>query len=162
MADVGAFDEMKVELDHGEIVRMNPPYNDHAFALGTVMRKLFEAVHSQGLSVVPEITVELADDTIRAFDAAIVRSDAAGDRVLGPRQVLLAIEVADTTLDYDLGRKLRDYATAEIPYYWVVDVQAKAVHVMSGPAQDRYESRETIRFGEPMQLPEGLGTIVLD
>lgn len=162
MADVGAFDEMKVELDHGEIVRMNPPYNDHAFAVGAVMAKLFSAVRVPGIMVVPEITLQLPDETVRVFDAALVRRETATGRVLHPGDVLLAIEASDTTLDYDLGPKLRDYAAAGIAHYWVIDIQAKAVHVMAEPAGDRYASRSTTRFGEPLDLPEGLGSIVLD
>jgi Uma2 family endonuclease len=162
MADLGAFEDMRVELDHGEIVRMNPPFNDHAFTLGAVMRQLFQAVQGAEMAVVPEITVDLGDETLRVFDAAIVRRSSAAERLLAPEAVVLAIEVSDTTLNYDLGPKLRDYATAAIPDYWVIDVQARVVHVMSGPTGDRYATRSTVPFGEPLALPEGLGTIVLD
>jgi Uma2 family endonuclease len=162
MVDLGAFEDMRVELDHGEIVRMNPPYNDHAFTLGAVMRQLFQAVQEPGLVVVPEITVDLGDETLRVFDAAVVRRSSAAERLLTPEVVVLAIEVSDTTLNYDLGPKLRDYATAAIPDYWVIAVQAKLVHVMSNPIGDRYATRITVPFGEPLALPQGLGTIVLD
>lgn len=161
MADLGAFDDMKVELDHGEIIRMNPPHNDHSFALGTVMRALFEAVPTGAIAVVPEIAILLPDETVRAFDAALVRSEAANEKLLLPRHVVLAIEVSDSSLEYDLGPKLRDYAAAGIAYYWVVDVQAKAVRVMSAPREDGYGKSATIRFGEALELPEGLGTILL-
>jgi Uma2 family endonuclease len=162
MADLGAFEDMRVELDHGEIVRMNPPYNDHAFTLGAVMGKLFQAVQAPEWSVVPEITIHLPDETVRVFDAAVVRQRSKAGRVLAAGDVLLAIEASDTTLNYDLGPKLRDYATAAIPHYWVIDIQARVVHVMSDPAGDRYASRSTVGFGEPLGLPEGLGTIVID
>jgi hypothetical protein len=42
------------------------------------------------------------------------------------------------------------------------DVRAKVVHVMSAPAGDRYATRSTVSFGEPLALPQELGTIVLD
>lgn len=162
MAELGAFDDIKVELDHGEIVRMNPPHNDHAFTLGTLMRALFGAVQIGDLIVVPEITVVLPDETVRAFDAAIVRSAATADKLLAPEHVLLAVEISDTTLHYDLGVKLRDYAAAGIPNYWVVDVKSRAVHVMAGAEGEVYRDAHIVRFGEPLALPEGLGTIVLD
>ncbi len=161
MAELGAFDDIKVELDHGEIVRMNPPHNDHAFTLGLVMRSLFEAVRSGDILAVPEITVLLPDETVRAFDAALVRDAARKEKLLAPRHVVLGIEVADTSLEYDLGPKLRDYAAAGIAHYWVVDVQGKAVRAMWGPREDGYAKTAIVRFGEPLELPEGLGTITI-
>jgi Uma2 family endonuclease len=161
MAGLGAFNDMKVELDHGEIVRMNPPHNDHAFTLGTLMRALFAAVDMDPFVVVPEIAVVLPDETVRAFDAAIVSSAAMAEKVLSAEHVLLAIEISDTTLHYDLGVKLRDYAAAGIPNYWVVDVKARAIHVMTVPSGSAYQITSVVRFGEPLELPEGLGTIVL-
>jgi len=161
MADLGAFDDMKVELDHGELVRMNPPYTAHAIAQAQTLRELFRAIQSDKVAVVPEITVLLGPDTVRAFDAALIAPAALKDKVLKPDHVILGIEVSESTLDRDLGEKLRDYASAGIGHYWVVDPKARAVHVMSEPADESYRNQEIIRFGEPLELPDGLGAIVL-
>lgn len=162
MADLGAFADMKVELDHGQIVRMTPPYTDHAVTQALTLRALFEAVRSEHVTVVPEIGILLGDDTVRAFDAAVITKAALGSKILKPEHVVLGIEISGTTLDRDLGEKLRDYALAEIADYWVVDLKARAVHKMSQPTGGGYEKRAVVRFGEPLELPEGLGTIVLD
>jgi Uma2 family endonuclease len=161
MAELGAFDDMKVELDHGEIVRMNPPHTPHAVGQALTLRALFDAVRRDDLLAVGEITIVLGDDTVRAFDAALITADALRRKVLAPEHVILGIEVSDSTLDRDLGEKLRDYAAAGIRDYWVVDAKARAVHVMSGPAGEGYEKAEIVRFGEPLELPGGLGTVVL-
>lgn len=53
--------------------------------------------------------------------------------------VLLLIEVSDTTLDYDRKTKLPKYARAGVPRYWIVDVQHKTIHEHQDP--DRFARR---------------------
>lgn len=161
MADLGAFDEMKVELDDGEIVRMNPPFAPHGAAVARIIVALSQAVQGGGLILTGEAAIRLSEDTVYAFDAALIR----GPAPLGeyePHQVRLLVEVADTSLDRDLGRKSDEYARAGIPHYWVVDVNARATHVMEAPGEEGYGKRDVVRFGEPLDLPDGLGTITLD
>ncbi|MBV8686101.1 MAG: Uma2 family endonuclease [Alphaproteobacteria bacterium] len=161
MVDLGAFAGMKVELNDGQIVRMTPPYTDHAVAQSLVLRALFDTVRSDGARVVSEIGILLGERTVRAFDAAVIARPALRHKILKPEHVILGIEISDTTLDRDLGEKLRDYASAGISNYWVVDAKARAVHDMSRPARDGYRDRQVVRFGEPLELPQGLGTIRL-
>jgi Uma2 family endonuclease len=161
MAELGSFDEMKVELDHGELVRLNPPNLPHGVGQARVSGALFHALRSSDLEVAGEVTIILGDDTVRAFDAAVISRAALSDKVLRPEHVLLAVEVADTTLEQDLGRKLRDYAAAGIPVYWVVDVNARVIHVLTQPTGDDYK-RAVVRFGEPLAVPGTNETIVID
>ena len=162
MAELGAFDDMKVELDHGELVRMNPPHLPHGLGQARVSARLSQALQSTSAAVTGEVTIILGSDTVRAFDAAVITEEAFTHRLLKPEHVLLGVEVADTTLEQDLGRKLRDYAAAAIPNYWVVDVNARVVHVMTEPSGDDYARREVVRFGEPLIVPGADATIVLD
>jgi Uma2 family endonuclease len=60
-----------------------------------------------------------------------------------PKEVLLLIEVADTSLDYDCGEKADLYAAAGIKDYWVVDVQNRQVHVFRKPGKQAYAPRTT-------------------
>jgi len=68
----------------------------------------------------------------------------------------LVIEVADTTLDYDSGDKLRVYEKAGIPEYWVIDVGKKAVHIYRLPAQEHDYARESHMHGviAPQSFPD--------
>lgn len=59
-------------------------------------------------------------------------------------QVRIAIEVSDSTLDYDLSIKRDLYARAGIPEYWVADVRAKRVIVHRDPAKGVYRSDEAL------------------
>jgi len=60
----------------------------------------------------------------------------------GPRQILLAIEVADSSLRKDLTGKIYLYAEAGIPAYWVVDVRNRRVNVHSNPVDGLYSHLE--------------------
>jgi Uma2 family endonuclease len=66
------------------------------------------------------------------------------DRHPGPDDVRLVIEVADTTLARDRGVKLRSYARAGLPIYWIVDLTGQAVEVYTDvkPAVSDYGKRE--------------------
>jgi Uma2 family endonuclease len=162
MAELGAFDGMKVELDHGEIIRMTPPHTPHGLGQGRVIGRLAAVLEGSEVALTGEVTILLGEDTVRALDAAVIAKTALDEEVLRPEHVLLGVEVSDTTLEQDLGRKLRDYAAAGIPVYWVVDVNARVVHVMSDPVEGGYSRREVVRFGEPLSVPGAGAEIILD
>jgi Uma2 family endonuclease len=73
-------------------------------------------------------------------DISVLRASPDGYSSAHPQaaDILLLIEVADTTLDFDLGRKLRVYAEAGIPEYWVVSVAAGEVHIFRAPRDGRF------------------------
>jgi Uma2 family endonuclease len=60
------------------------------------------------------------------------------EREAHTEDVLLLIEVADSSLAYDRSTKLRLYAEAGIPEYWVVDCTAEAIEVHRGPGPEGY------------------------
>jgi Uma2 family endonuclease len=69
-----------------------------------------------------------------------------------PADVILVIEVADSSLGFDRGVKVPLYARAGIPAVWIVDLGRKLVHVYSGPSPDGYLERHTRRAGEHLSL----------
>ena len=58
----------------------------------------------------------------------------------GPRDILLAIEVADSSLSMDLSKKAALYARAGIPEYWVLDIKKRRMIVHREPAEGKYKS----------------------
>lgn len=162
MAELGAFDNMKVELDHGEIVRMTPPHLPHGMLQAQLIAKLYAMLQGTGLTVLGEVGVNLGENTIRAFDAAVLEIGAKPDKLLVPEQVRLAIEISYTTLDFDLGPKRRDYARAGIANYWSVDVAARVTRIMSEPQNENYPEPELVRFGVAMLIPGTDISIVLE
>jgi Uma2 family endonuclease len=77
-----------------------------------------------------------------------------------PSDILLVIEVADSSLSYDLGEKLRLYASVGIPVYWVIDLINEVIVVLEDPdagASD-YRQRTVFHKGESVSLTLADGT----
>jgi Uma2 family endonuclease len=86
---------------------------------------------------VPEPDIALAR---RADGKAIAGSD-----------VVLAVEISDTTLDDDLGRKMRLYAAHGIAEYWVADVERQVIHQLWSPGAEGYAERREVALGERIE-----------
>jgi Uma2 family endonuclease len=61
--------------------------------------------------------------------------------------VLLLIEVADTSLEYDRAIKLPLYARRGIPEVWIVNLPEQCVEVYTAPDEQRYRKRKKVRVG---------------
>lgn len=161
MASLGAFDDMKVELVDGELKRMNPPMNDHGDRQAQVVGQLWAMLRHTGNAVRGEVGIELNGDTVVSCDAAILHAPVQGRRLLHPGEVLLAIEIAETTLARDLGLKRGRYAAAGIAHYWVVDGARRVVHVHGSPVDGEYTRLASVPFGEPLAVPGTDAAIIL-
>src|SRR5262249_18710396 len=86
-------------------------------------------------------------------DLALVarRDDFYRERHPGPPDTLLAIEVSDTTLRFDLQTKMSLYARHNIPELWVIDVKRKQLHVFRDPVEAGY--REVLTATVPGVMP---------
>ena len=74
-----------------------------------------------------------------------------------PEDVLLLVEVAESSLDYDRRTKEPLYARAGIPEYWIVDLIHREIIVHRDPSRSRYRSIQTLKAGEsiaPLAFPE--------
>jgi Uma2 family endonuclease len=160
MVDCGAFSDMRVELAGGYLERMSPADFEHGSVHANVLTDLSIVSRSAGLLIAIDLAVRIDELTVRGPDIALLREASGRGGVPGDK-ILLAVEVSDTTLSKDLGPKLREYARAGIPTYWVVDVQAKAVRVLTEPEGEEYRRAEIVRFGEPLAVPETNQTITI-
>src|SRR5207248_1906552 len=73
------------------------------------------------------------------------------DRFPGPSDVLLVVEVADSSLTHDRTLKLPAYAAASIPEYWIVNLPEGQLEVYREPADGEYRSRRIYRSGEAVE-----------
>jgi Uma2 family endonuclease len=80
-------------------------------------------------------------------DLLWVRADRYRDRHPTAADVKLAIEVADSSLQYDLVQKSALYAEAEITEYWIVDSQSRSIHVFRKPSYGTYTDRSLAQAG---------------
>ena len=149
--DSGAFaDYAKTELIDGDIYVMNARFHPHARAKSRLFVALANRLAEIGgdFEATSEVAVRLSDDSMPEPD--IVLSRWSGRGPVPVAEVLLVVEVSDTTLDTDLGRKSDLYAAAGIPEYWVVDLNENRVLMHEHPDADGYHGQLDVPFGEPL------------
>ena len=160
MADAGAFDDMWVELVRGELERTTPPMSEHGRRQAQVAIRLSKLIPEDRL--VGDTAVLISNDTVLGCDAAILTAPVNEHRALRPEDVLLVVEVAETTSSRDLGLKRELYAEAGIPNYWVIDSKRSIVHVYGRPKDGDYAEGGTVGFGVPLTVPGTEGTVTID
>ncbi len=121
----------RVELVDGEIIEMPSPGNAHSICRARINSRLLphwlppKFLGSQETHRFPNGWCPMSDF------ALLDDFPVAGALVDPPVQ--LAIEISDSTLEYDLGPKRLRYAHVSVPEYVVVDVNARRLHVFRGP-----------------------------
>ena len=129
MADAGVFRDRHVELINGEIIEM-PPQGEPHYVTILLSAKAVQAAFGNGYVVRTQAPLRTGVDEEPEPDLAVVIGDIRDTLSTGrPRSALLVIEVAITTLDFDLGEKAEIYAGAGIEEYWVLDVEGRRLHV---------------------------------
>jgi Uma2 family endonuclease len=143
MIDRGEFDpieEHHVELIRGEIVPrfwddsripMNPP---HANSVNELTEWSFEVAPRAlvRVSVQAAVRIPWLDSEPQPDLAWLARKDYSKIHP-GPEDVFLLIEASDSSLHKDRGPKLELYAEANIPEYWIVNIQNRCVDVYRDP-----------------------------
>jgi Uma2 family endonuclease len=149
--DAGAFAEFaKSELIEGEIWVMNAAYSKHGKIQFELAFQLRIAMQANGIigKIYTATSVDLGADSVPEPDIVVAQDH--DDGPIPSAKVMLLVEVADSTLAMDLGRKSNLYAKARIPEYWVADVEGKVIHQHLGPSSDGYTARREVPFGEPI------------
>lgn len=138
MARAGLLGEAdRVELIEGELIDMAPIGSKHAFRVDSLARALQLAV-GKALLVRVQNPILLGERSEPQPDIALVKDRNYAESHPGVKDVLLVIEVSDTTLAYDRDVKLSLYARHGIPEVWLLDVNADELTVYREPAEDQY------------------------
>ena len=153
MIDAGAFGDAHVELVDGELIEMSPSHSEHGRLLMLLGRLLGNAYDGSDLVMYGDIITKFDDSNIRAPDIAVVDNDIGDRKQLVPTDILLAVEIAGSTLNVDIGQKRIDYAIASIRHYWVIDVEGRRVHCYADPQGADYSSIKVVPFGEAVSVP---------
>jgi Uma2 family endonuclease len=141
MGEVGILGpELRTELIDGEIIEMPPIGHPHAGTVKLLANLLKEAVGSGAILAVQD-PVWLDDHSEPIPDIALLRSRSDWYRNAhpGPDDVLLLVEVADSSLVYDREVKLPRYARAGIPEVWLVDLGGRRLSIHRHPEGHRYK-----------------------
>lgn len=155
MGAAGVFHpEDRLELIDGEIVTMAPIGSRHAACVDRLTR-LLTSVSGDRLLVRVQNPVRLDTGSEVQPDVSLLRprENFYSTAHPGPADVLLVVEVSDTTRAFDLGVKARLYAHAGIPTTWVVDVAERCVHVLSDPDAGGYRTTRQATAGEGVFVP---------
>lgn len=147
---LGLFDEdERFELIGGEIVPMNPKGIQHEL-LKVALNLYFASIHPSDIIFAPETTFRLNEDSFVEPDFIFFRKSD-GLAALNPRTALLAVEIADTSLRWDLGRKALIYANFGIPELWVIDAISRTIHVHREPGLEGYRAIRQHREAERVE-----------
>jgi Uma2 family endonuclease len=130
----------RVELIEGELVAMAPIGSEHIAATNSLNRLLVLAVGDRGIVSVGN-PVRLTQRSEPQPDFAVLKPRSDYRTMLPrPEDTMLAVEVANTSLDYDRNVKLALYARSGIPEVWIVNLAAQEVEVYQSPIADSYTS----------------------
>ena len=151
--EAGAFQGLsKVELIEGELLTMSPQHAPHVWAKSQLAFRLFDALRQLGSPLCPLIEGTIAMSDIDAPEPDIVLATSPlGLRLIPVASVALAIEIADSSLLFDLARKAELYASHRIPEYWVLGLPTATVEQMWNPSDGAYRERRRLNFGERIE-----------
>jgi Uma2 family endonuclease len=155
MAEVGLLaPDARVELIEGVIADMAPIGTVHGRDVDLISARLVLAV--QGKAIVrTQGAVQLSDDTMLQPDIALLkyREDGYMDRHPSGADILLVVEVADSSVDYDFGRKLKLYARYGVPEVWVLNVPTDTLHFFRSRTDLGYREESSTRTPGILPLP---------
>jgi Uma2 family endonuclease len=147
MAELGIFPiGERLELIDGFVTTMVAKGFAHSCATLQI-QELFQDRLGKKVFVRPQEPIQLDNHSEPEPDVAIVGRDPLGYSTHHPTpdEVLLVIEVADSSLKYDLEVKAPLYAKSRIPEYWVVDVADRKLHVFREPNESGYQLELVLR-----------------
>lgn len=130
----------KVELLEGQIIQMSPQCPPHAATTQFVSDYLRDLL-SLRATIRVQLPITLPPNSEPEPDIAVVRIDSRKyfDHYPAPDEIFLLVEVAKTTLKSDRTIKVPTYAKANIPEYWILDVQERIVNIFREPVGETYQ-----------------------
>jgi Uma2 family endonuclease len=150
LVNLGVFEGEPIELIGGQLVVAEPQSPYHASAISAAEYAV-RAILPPGWIVRTQLPVSLDDESEPEPDLVVVRGRPADYRDSHPARPVLAVEVAESSLDFDRQHKGSLYARAEIQDYWIVNLVDRILEVYRDPGPDpsapygwRYRSVTTL------------------
>lgn len=142
LLDVGVFREgERLELLDGEILVMSPQGSRHATIVAAAAKAL-EGIFGSGVHIRQHSPIALDDKSEPEPDVFVVRGEQRDylEQHPGPQEILLVLEVSDSSRAFDLGSKALAYARNGIREYWVSDLEERTLVVHREPTASGYAS----------------------
>lgn len=153
----------RVELIDGEVIDMTPIGPRHNAAVNRANRAMVMAV---GDSAIVQVQGSVRLDVYHEPQPDLVllrpRVDYYASQLPGPVDILLVVEIAESSLEYDRDVKARLYAASGIPEYWLVDLDAACISSCSAPQEGSYRTLRQYNRGQslaPQLLPDCIVTV---
>lgn len=160
MGEAGIFGpEQRIELIEGELLNMVPIGTRHVFAVDALTRLLYGSIPPARARISTQSPVVLGSFSEPQPDLLLLRPRPGNylEATPGAADVLLLIEVADTTLRYDRGHKLPLYAREGVQEVWILDIQGRQLTIWRDLQAGRYATHHTLgpdEVASPLALPE--------
>lgn len=138
----------RFELIEGEVVPTSPKGIRHELVKMALAKFWYRRLPT-GIDLIQETTFRIDEDTFVEPDFVFFRA-AHGLAALSPATVLLAVEAADTSLHFDLGRKVRIYAGAGVREVWVIDAKSLVTRLHRAPNPQGYAQTPDIASDHPL------------
>lgn len=135
MGRLGWFEDQHVELLDGEVLEMPVPGNPHCVSTDNVAESLRRLFPRENYWVRMQMPLDLGLDLEPQPDVAVVAGPKSSFTA-HPTTALLVVEVSDSTLNIDRGRKACLYARAGLADYWIVNLVDRQVEVYRQPLAD--------------------------
>lgn len=151
LAEIGVLTaDDKVELIEGQIILKNPDKSPPHAACVTKLGYLLPELFTQEVIVSIHNPITLGTFSEPESDVTVVRfqADYYHDAHPTSSDVLIAIEVAHTTQEFDRTIKMPLFAQYDIPESWIVDLKAKTIEVYSKPKNGKYQDKQTFKRGD--------------
>ncbi len=142
--------DQKVELIDGEIIEMSPVNSLHAGIVKKISRLFYSNTNSQEIIVSVQDPILLDEYSEPQPDLALLqyRADIYTKSHPSPEEILLLVEVSNSTLDIDKKIKLPLYAQASIPEVWIINLVDEQVEVYSKPKHQIYTQTNIYQAGD--------------
>ncbi len=156
MIESGVLNNRSVELLEGEIIEMSPEGPLHSSTNDSAAEYLRELL--RGVARIREAHPITLRSSEPEPDIAVVRLTRTNysARHPYPEDIYWLIEISNTTIEEDLGRKKKIYANAEIDEYWVINLKTTEIIIFREPSGDDYKTKFTVNEGTitPISFPE--------
>lgn len=164
MIEAGILQEdERLELIRGEIVKMPPIGFEHGFGVAHVNQVFSKLVGDRAL-IWPQGPILLPDNSRPEPDTVLLRPrpDLSPKSPPTAEDVILLVEVAQSSAKYDRNTKGPLYAQAGIPEYWIVNLPDGVIEVFTEPSEGVYKQTRKAKRGDTLVLPVELGTVQVD
>ena len=147
MIKSGVLDNRSVELIEGEIIEVSPESPLHRFTNDSVAQYLREQLAGQA-KIFESHPITLGNSEPEP-DISIVRLPNTNylARHPYPEDIYWLIEISNTTLEDDLNKKKKIYASAGINEYWIIDLKNTELIVFREPSDNYYKRKNTLNNG---------------